>query len=138
MAVGHANAWWFDVLRHGQASRYAPYFDIDWNAEDETLRGKVLLPVLGKPLREALDAGEITLAREPDGLVARYFEQRFPIADAAMRARPDLDRCWRGSTTGSHGGASPMTRSTGGASSTSTSSPACAWSTLRPSRTSTR
>jgi len=80
MAVGHANAWWFDVLKHGQGSRYAPYFDIDWNAEDETLRGKVLLPVLGKPLREALDAGEITLERKPDGMVARYFEQRFPIA----------------------------------------------------------
>ncbi len=80
MAVGHANAWWFDVLKHGQASRYAPYFDIDWSAEDEALRGKVLLPVLGRPLREVLDAGEITLAREPDGLVARYFEQRFPIA----------------------------------------------------------
>ena len=29
MAVGDANAWWFDVLAHGQASRYAPYFDID-------------------------------------------------------------------------------------------------------------
>ena len=36
--------------------------------------------MLGKPLREALDAGEITLDRAPDGLVARYFEQRFPIA----------------------------------------------------------
>jgi malto-oligosyltrehalose synthase len=81
MAVGQANAWWLDVLAHGQASRYAPYFDIDWNAEDEALRGKVLLPVLGKPLREALEAGE--LAREPDGLTVRYFEQRFPLAAAA-------------------------------------------------------
>ena len=80
MAIGHANAWWFDVLKHGQASRYAPYFDIDWSAEDEALRGKVLLPVLGRPLRDVLAAGEITLARESDGLVARYFEQRFPIA----------------------------------------------------------
>ena len=52
MAVGHLNAWWFDVLRNGQASHYAPYFDIDWNTEDETLRGKVLLPVLGKPAQD--------------------------------------------------------------------------------------
>ena len=82
MAVGSENALWFDVLRHGRASRYAPYFDIDWDTEDDALRGKVLLPVLGKPLRDALRDGEITLAREADGTVARYFQQRFPITGA--------------------------------------------------------
>ena len=81
MAVGAENQWWFDVLKHGQASRYAAYFDIEWNAEDESLRGKVLLPVLGKPLRDILAAGEITIVPETGGLVARYFENRFPIAD---------------------------------------------------------
>ena len=57
------------------------YFDIDWNAEDETLRGKVLLPVLGKPLREVLEAGELELAREGEEVTLRYFQSRFPIAD---------------------------------------------------------
>ena len=80
MAAVSENAWWFDVLKHGRASRYAPYFDIDWEAEDEALRGKLLLPVLGKPLRDVLRDGEITLAREASGYVARYFQQRFPIA----------------------------------------------------------
>ena len=56
MAAVAENAWWFDVLRHGPQSRYAPYFDIDWNAEDEGLRGKLLLPVLGQPLRETIEA----------------------------------------------------------------------------------
>jgi malto-oligosyltrehalose synthase len=79
MAVGSENAWWFDMLKHGRASRYAPYFDIDWDTEHDALRGKVLLPVLGKPLRDALRDGEITLAREPDGTEVRYFQQRFPI-----------------------------------------------------------
>ncbi|MCG8922734.1 malto-oligosyltrehalose synthase [Lentzea sp. CC55] len=36
------NPWWDDVLEHGQASRYARYFDIDWSS------GKVLLPVLAE------------------------------------------------------------------------------------------
>ncbi|RDI17914.1 malto-oligosyltrehalose synthase [Lentzea flaviverrucosa] len=36
------NPWWEDVLAHGQASKYARYFDIDWSS------GKVLLPVLGE------------------------------------------------------------------------------------------
>src|SRR5439155_7144019 len=39
-----------------------------------------LLPVLGKPLRQALRDGEITLGRE-NGYEARYFQHRFPIAD---------------------------------------------------------
>ncbi|MET8764449.1 malto-oligosyltrehalose synthase [Lentzea sp. NPDC004782] len=34
------NPWWDDVLAHGQSSKYARYFDIDWSS------GKVLLPVL--------------------------------------------------------------------------------------------
>jgi malto-oligosyltrehalose synthase len=88
MAVGAENAWWFDVLRHGRASRYAPYFDIDWQSEDESLRGKVLLPVLGRPLRDALRAGEITLAREADGHVVRYYQQRFPVDGDVIDSEP--------------------------------------------------
>jgi (1->4)-alpha-D-glucan 1-alpha-D-glucosylmutase len=80
MATDDRNAWWFDVLRHGRASRYAAYFDIDWEVEDETLRGKVLLPVLGKPLRAALRDGEISLAHEGCERVARYFQHRFPVS----------------------------------------------------------
>src|SRR6201993_2897118 len=36
-----ANPWWGDVLRHGQSSCYARFFDIDWNSDDAALRGKV-------------------------------------------------------------------------------------------------
>jgi (1->4)-alpha-D-glucan 1-alpha-D-glucosylmutase len=36
------NPWWEDVLAHGQESKYARYFDIDWSS------GKVLLPVLAE------------------------------------------------------------------------------------------
>ena len=85
MAVGAENAWWLDVLKHGRESRYAAYFDIDWHAEDETLRGKVLLPVLGRPLHEALAAGELKLSAEPQGHVLRYFDHHFPIADKDAR-----------------------------------------------------
>jgi (1->4)-alpha-D-glucan 1-alpha-D-glucosylmutase len=82
MAVGAENAWWFDVLKHGEASRYAPYFDIAWNAEDPELRGRVLLPVLGKPLNEAIDGGELSLADGAGGVEVHYYQQRFPVADA--------------------------------------------------------
>jgi malto-oligosyltrehalose synthase len=89
MAVGAGNAWWFDVLKHGTASRYARYFDIDWDAEDSELRGKVLLPALGKPLHEVIDAGEIALAHAGDGIAARYFTHVFPISN---RHREEIER----------------------------------------------
>jgi (1->4)-alpha-D-glucan 1-alpha-D-glucosylmutase len=55
-------AWW-DVLRLGQDSQYAPWFDIDWS------RGRIVVPVLGDdPQLEIVD-GEL-----------RYFEHRFPLA----------------------------------------------------------
>ena len=79
MAADTANAWWADVLRHGQASRYAAYFDIDWEADD-----KILLPILGRPLEEALAAGELVC----EAGVLRYFSHRLPLADGTAGMSP--------------------------------------------------
>lgn len=92
-AGGMENPWWGDVLRHGRASRYANFFDIDWNNSDPCLRGKVLAPFLGDPYGEALQSGAITLARNNDlpSPVIRYFDNRFPIRpedDAEVAAFP--------------------------------------------------
>jgi malto-oligosyltrehalose synthase len=43
MAVHPGNAQLWDVLAHGQDSRYAHWFDVDWAAQD----GLFLLPILG-------------------------------------------------------------------------------------------
>jgi malto-oligosyltrehalose synthase len=82
MAVGRDNPWWQDVLRHGEASRYAQFFDIDWHPNNKLLDGKVLLPVLGQQYGEVLDAGEITLNQGEGGWEIRYFESAFPVAPA--------------------------------------------------------
>src|ERR1700722_3464649 len=37
------NPWWWDVLRYGQSSAYAPFFDIGWELGD----GRIVLPLLG-------------------------------------------------------------------------------------------
>ncbi|HEY1931956.1 MAG TPA: malto-oligosyltrehalose synthase [Acetobacteraceae bacterium] len=82
MAVGGGdNAWWQDVLRLGRDSRYACFFDIDWEPADPALHGKVLAPFLGRPYGEALAAGDLRLAGDPDGTpVVRYFDNSWPIA----------------------------------------------------------
>lgn len=82
MAVGGDNAWWQDVLRWGRASRYAAYFDIDWDVPDAALTGRVLTPFLGRRYGEVLDAGEIELAFDAGNgrFFFAYFDQCYPLA----------------------------------------------------------
>ncbi len=47
MGVGPQNAWWMEVLENGPSSRYAYYFDVDWQPVKSELANKVLIPVLG-------------------------------------------------------------------------------------------
>ncbi len=77
LAVGHGdNAWWLDMLAKGQASEYAPVFDVDWDAYD----GKVYLPFLGTSYDEALTSGDLKV-EHVDGrwAVVAYGEHIFPL-----------------------------------------------------------
>ncbi|WP_424949320.1 malto-oligosyltrehalose synthase [Deinococcus sp.] len=81
---GH-NLYWEDVLEHGQASRYAHFFDIDWEPLKRALAGKVLLPVLGDLYGRVLEQGQLKVVRLEDGeragrFAVRYFERLFPIS----------------------------------------------------------
>jgi len=81
MAItGQHNKWWWDVLESGAASRYAPYFDIEWNPPEERLRNKILLPVLSDHYGRVLSSGDLRLERHDGGFVLRYHEHMFPIA----------------------------------------------------------
>jgi (1->4)-alpha-D-glucan 1-alpha-D-glucosylmutase len=73
-AGGIENPWWADILRHGRASRYASFFDIDWD-----VHGKVLAPFLGEPYGEALRDGSITLVLDRGCPAIHYFDTSFPI-----------------------------------------------------------
>jgi (1->4)-alpha-D-glucan 1-alpha-D-glucosylmutase len=74
------NRWWRDVLKNGLASRFAQYFDIEWDPPDPGLRGKVLLPVLGDRCELILKRGELRIQKENGEAVLCYFENEFPIA----------------------------------------------------------
>jgi (1->4)-alpha-D-glucan 1-alpha-D-glucosylmutase len=82
MGVGPGNAWWLDVLEWGEASRYAHFFDIDWDAPRPDLNGRVLLPVLGDQYGAIVEAGEIALRFDADegSFSFWYFEHRFPVS----------------------------------------------------------
>ncbi|WP_420473566.1 malto-oligosyltrehalose synthase [Noviherbaspirillum sp. ST9] len=82
MGVGPENPWWQHVLEWGEGSPYARWFDIDWNPADETLRGKVMAPFLGKPYGDALHDGEIALQYDETRgkFFVAYYAHRFPVA----------------------------------------------------------
>jgi len=68
------NAAWWSLLRDGRSSPYAPWFDVDWDAQD----GKVLVPVLGAPLRDCLDELQV------DGDRIRYYDHELPLAPGSL------------------------------------------------------
>ena len=79
MAVGSENPFWMDVLTHGLASRYAGWFDIDWNPPRQHLRGRVLVPILGDGLAALLERGEVVIRFEDGRFGVRYYEHRLPL-----------------------------------------------------------
>jgi malto-oligosyltrehalose synthase len=83
--MGADGRWWLSVLEHGQASRFADYFDIDWCPVTPKLEDKVLVPVLGDQYGNVLLKGELKLELdERRGEVGvRYFEHWFPLDPAS-------------------------------------------------------
>lgn len=80
MGVGtDENPWWQDVLENGQGSRFASFFDIDWNPLKPDLECKVLLPVLGEQFGQVLESGQLILEFHDGAFSVRYFNRHFPI-----------------------------------------------------------
>lgn len=79
--MGSDNIWWLDVLENGQASYYAPFFDIDWYPIKTALQNKILLPVLGDHYGNILEQRELKLAFDADQgeFSVWYYQHRFPI-----------------------------------------------------------
>ncbi len=85
MAIsGRNNRLWWDVWENGPASRYAPYFDINWHSRDEKLRNKLLIPVLGDHYGRVLSRGEIQLKRRGGDFFVQYFENEFPLSPRSL------------------------------------------------------
>ncbi|MBV9302085.1 MAG: malto-oligosyltrehalose synthase [Acidobacteriaceae bacterium] len=85
MAIsGRRNRYWWDVLENGPASRYAGYFDIDWRSQEEKLRNKLLVPILGDHYGRVLSKGEIQIKRQGGEFYLKYFEHELPVAPKSL------------------------------------------------------
>lgn len=85
MAIsGRRNRYWWDVLENGPGSRYAPYFDIDWSSQEEKLRNKLLVPILGDHYGHVLNRREIQIRRNGGEFFLQYFEHELPVAPKSL------------------------------------------------------
>jgi (1->4)-alpha-D-glucan 1-alpha-D-glucosylmutase len=85
MAVNdRANKWWWDVLKHGPESRFAAFFDIDWDPPEVRLRRRLLLPVLDDHYGRILEAGGIRVERSGDELVVRHGDKLSPLSPESV------------------------------------------------------
>ncbi|MGH2807805.1 MAG: malto-oligosyltrehalose synthase [Actinomycetota bacterium] len=75
-----ANHWWWEVLRNGRSSQFAPYFDIEWEPHGEKLDRKVLVPILADHYGRVLENGELELALDQGEVVVRYYDHVYPIS----------------------------------------------------------
>lgn len=106
MGACAANCLWRDVLKHGRASEFASFFDIDWFPPNPTLREKVLLPILGDHYGQVLTRGEFKLVLENDEPQLAYFDQRFPLSPKSEEKLREEGK-WR-SPSSSHGSAESL------------------------------
>ncbi len=83
MAFHDRNAWLMDVLEKGSRSEYAVFFDIDFSHPD--LNGKLMVPFLGKPVKDAIDSHEIVAELLEGKPVFRYFDYIFPFNDESIK-----------------------------------------------------
>ena len=84
MATGPENRCWWDVLENGPSSRYASWFDIDWDSVEVKLQKKVLIPVLGDQYGRELSKKKIKIEQHCDLFCVRYMDNPFPLAPRSL------------------------------------------------------
>ncbi len=80
----HLNEPLWELLRDGRDSRYAAWFDVDWEAGQDT----ILMPILGESLEDVLESGQLAVGlggRDGTEPVLRYFEHELPLRPGTER-----------------------------------------------------
>ena len=84
MAIGPKNRYWWDVLENGPSSRYATWFDIDWQSAEVKLQNKVLIPVLGDQYGKILATGQIHIEFMDGAFRVCYLDHAFPLSPRSL------------------------------------------------------
>ncbi len=78
MAYDSHNPYLMDILEYGP-SEDSDLFDIDWNHDFVSLKGKVLSPLLGSAYGECLSNGELKLVYDAGNFSVTYYTLKLPL-----------------------------------------------------------
>lgn len=92
LAAAPQNPWWSDVLMHGRRSRHAQWFDIDWDGAGAGQR--LWLPVLDRPLQEAIKAGVLRVEEFKDQPFLIHHDLRLPLSPRSYPLQPGARSGW--------------------------------------------
>jgi (1->4)-alpha-D-glucan 1-alpha-D-glucosylmutase len=82
--IGRQNPWWWDVLENGQASKFASYFDVDWDPPERDVENIVLLPMLGDHYGAVLTAHEVQIVRNGREILVKYYDHVLPVSPRSL------------------------------------------------------
>lgn len=91
MATHPSNRAWWDVLRAGRASSYAPWFDIFWEHGSDETPDRLLLPVLADHYGSALSDGTIRLDTADGEPVVRAGGVLLPLSGVTAASLRGVD-----------------------------------------------
>ncbi|MGM9478103.1 malto-oligosyltrehalose synthase [Pedobacter sp. GSP4] len=77
MAFHPDNSWLMDVLKHGKASAFANYFDIDFS-------DKIMVPFLGTDLEEAVATGAIRVKKAEGRYCLEFGGHSWPVNESGL------------------------------------------------------
>lgn len=79
------NRWWWDVLENGPSSRFARFFDVDWQPNDPRFQNQTLLPILGDHYGRVLEEGHLRVIRSGSKFTVRAYEDHeMPASPTSM------------------------------------------------------
>jgi (1->4)-alpha-D-glucan 1-alpha-D-glucosylmutase len=79
-----SNRWFWEVLEHGPDSRFAGYFDVDWDPPESSTRNQVLMPILGDHYGREVEAGAIRIVHEDGDFRVRYHDHVLPASPRSV------------------------------------------------------
>ncbi len=86
MSLAENNRYWWDVLENGPQSRYAQWFDIDWDSGEARMRNKILLPILEDQYGLVLASGSIKVVRNNTRFELLCGSTHLPLAPHSISA----------------------------------------------------
>jgi malto-oligosyltrehalose synthase/4-alpha-glucanotransferase len=76
------NQWLMDLLEFGQHSKFAHFFDVDW--DHPQLKGKLMVATVSAPTEQLISEKELVVERKDDKFVLSVEGQLLPINKASL------------------------------------------------------